>query len=221
VRKPVRIAVYVLGGLLIGLALGVLGLYLASRHVPAGYRKALEIDPATLAKGSDEMVRKTTALASQVKKGGKWQARFTAEEINGWFAVDMKKNHANLLPPEASDPRVTISPEQMTLFCRYQRGGAASVLSLAVDVYLAEPNVVALRIRRARAGALPLPLDEVLEQIKREAQRRQQPLQWQQAQGDPVAIVPLSLRDRDSGRVVRVETLELREGEIVVSGTTQ
>ena len=39
-------------------------------------------------------------------------------------------------------------------------------LSLTIDAYLHEPNVLALRIRRARAGALPVPLAQVLDGMR-------------------------------------------------------
>ena len=86
---------------------------------------------------------------------------------------------------------------------------------------MAEPDVLALRIRHARAGALPLPLGEVLDRISREARRRQFRLQWKQKQGDPVALVPLELRSGKDDRVLRVEAVELRQDEVYVSGTTQ
>ncbi len=219
-RKPLRIALWVGGGLVAGILLAILALYLAARHVPAAYRRVLEADPAAEAKASQEMVRRATDLVSTVKTSDRWQARFTADEINGWFAVDMKQNHPGLLPPEFSDPRVTIAPDELRVYCRFERGGVESVLSLSVDAYLAEPNVVALRIRRARAGALPLPLDEVLDQFSKQAARHQLRVQWKQTGGDPVALVPLDIREKDSGRRVRIEALELREGEVYASGTS-
>ncbi len=220
-RKPLRIAIFLACGLLLLAGLVVLGLYLASQHVPGGYRQALAADPQIQAEASDEMVRKTTALTSAVKKKGQWHARFSAEQINGWLAVKMKKDHPDLLPRGVSDPRVVIEPEKITLYCRFRRGNITSVLSLAVDVFLVETDVVALRIRRARAGLLPLPLQEILDRITRLAQRRRVRLQWKQAEGDPVAEMRLSLRDEQTGNVVRLESIEVGEGEVVVSGTTK
>lgn len=221
VRKRLRIVVFVLCGLLLAVGLALVGLYSAFRHVPAAYRRALAADPVEQEKASNEAVRKATALVSQTEKEGKWHTRFTAEQINGWLAVDMKKNHPDLLPPELSEPRVAISPQQMTLFCRVERGNVSGILSLCVDVYLAEPDLVALRLRRARAGALPLPLGEVLERITQEARRRQLRLTWKQTEGDPVALLRLSLEGGKENRTMQIEAIELREGEVVLSGTTK
>ena len=92
------------------------------RHEPAFYRKAMDIDRAVLGKGSDRMLQQTTALASAVQKAGHWEALFTAEQINGWLAVDMVRNHPHTLPPELHDPRVAIDPERITVACRFDHG---------------------------------------------------------------------------------------------------
>ena len=200
--------------------LGILAFYLASQHVPAAYRRALDADPDEQVRASNETVRKALAI-SGASKHDKWHVRFSADEINGWLAVDMPKKHPELLPPEFSDPRVTITPQQMTLFCRYHGGSVNRVLSLTADAYVAEPNVVALRIRRARAGALPLPLGEILDQISQEARRQRFRLQWKKKQGDPVALIPIELQTFDKEHVLRIEAVELRQDELYVSGTTE
>ena len=92
-----RLAFLIAGGLAVLVALVLLGLYLAARHEPAFYRQAMEIDNAVLEKASDRMLQQATALASAVKKEGRWEVLLTAQEINGWLAVDMVRNHPNAL----------------------------------------------------------------------------------------------------------------------------
>ena len=100
-------------------------------------------------------------------------------------------------------------PERITVACRFEQGGVSSVLSLTVEPYVPEPNVVALRIVRARAGLLPVPLGRVLDGFRRRpghaasspvAARRRRP------RGHALAA------DEDADRIVRIETIELREG---------
>ena len=147
VRRWLPIAVG--AGLAVLLVVGVGGyvLYRASQHVPKFYHQALQTTPVVREEASDEMLRQVTALAGDALKEGAWEAVFTAEQVNGWLAVDMVRNHPDLLPASVSDPRVTIEPEQIRIACRVDRGDWAGVVSLAVDVYLAEPNVIAARIR--------------------------------------------------------------------------
>lgn len=219
--RRVRLILFVALGIAVTIAIVLLLLYMAARHEPAFYRRAMEIEPAVLEKASDRMLQQATALASAVKHEGHWEALFTAEQINGWLAVDMARNHSDLLPASLSDPRVAIEPERMRIACRLDRGNWRSVLSLSVDVYLAEPDVIAVRIREARAGALPLPLQGILDRISEEANQTDVEVRWLQAEGDPVAEIPIPpLRDA-KGKVIRIETLQLGEGKVYLSGVTE
>ena len=196
-------------------------LYRASQKVPEWYEAKLEADPVRQVEASDEMLQQATALVSDVKKEGQWQAVFTAEQINGWLAVDLVKNHRDLLPPRVSDPRVQIEPGEMTIACRFQQEDLTGVLSLTVDAYMAEPNVVALRVRKARAGLVPLPLEKVLDQISQAASQADLQIQWRQTDGDPVALISLPPTRDEENRLVQVETIRLGEGEVYLGGSTE
>lgn len=215
------IAAFAALAVLLALGVGAYVLYRASQRVPEFYREALQATPKDREEASDEMVQQVTALASDTQKDGVWEAVFTAEQINGWLAVDMPRNHPDLLPSSVSDPRVTIEPEQVRIACRANRGDWTGVVSVAVDVYLAEPNVVALRIREARVGSLPLPLQGILDKISQEAAQTDIEIRWRQAEGDPVVEVLIPPpRDKDDKRV-RIESLQLGEGRVYVSGSTE
>ena len=220
-RKRLLIATFLLLGLLVALAAAAFALYQASQHVPEFYQQALQTDRNLEQAASDQMLQRATALASDTQKEGQWHAVFTAEQINGWLAVDMLRNYPDLLPRSLSNPRVAVGSEQLEIACRYTRGKWTSVLSLAVDAYLAEPNVVALRIRGARAGNLPLPLDTVLRRISEEANRRNFHVSWSQAEGDPVVEITLAPPRDAEDKDVRIETLRLGEGEIRLAGSTE
>lgn len=207
------------GVLVILLVLG--GIYWATQQAPGFYEETLHADPAKQAAASNQMLQQATALVSDVKKRGQWRTLFTAEQINGWLAVDLPKNHASSIPSEVGEPRVQIRPEELTLACRYEGRGMKTVLSLTIDAYLAKPNVVALRIKRARAGRLPLPLDKVLDAISKTAQHLDLPLQWQQEGSDPVALITIPPHRGDDDKLVRIESLTLGDGEIYLAGSTE
>jgi hypothetical protein len=207
-------------GLVVLVVAVLLGLYFALRHEPAFYRAAMEAKPEVLEKASDRMLKHIGALQSAMNRRGPWHVVITAEEINGWLAVDLRNNHPNALPPSVHDPRVAIEPNEMTIACRFKSGGVNSILSLTFQPYLSEPSVVALRIIRGRAGALPVPLKSVLDGISKGAAEMQLRLKWAQAGNDPVALISLP-DDDEADRIVRIESLELRKGEIHVSGVTE
>ena len=86
-----------------------------------------------------------------------------------------------------------------------------------------EPGVLALRICKPRAGLLPLPLDKVLKAIGKAVENADLDLQftWKQAGGDPVLQITLPAMTGKHRKRVRIESLQLREGELCIEGTTQ
>jgi uncharacterized protein YpmS len=220
---PRKLRLFLLfGGGIIGLlAAALAGLYWASRYEPAFYRKALTADSASREKGSKEMLCQILAFESNLKREGQWQATFTAEQINGWLAFDLPRNHPQVLSAEFHEPCVTIEPNQIQLACRYEKGLASSVLCLAVEPYVPEPNVLALRIVSARAGLLPLPLNNVLDGISNAARNAEFRLQWRQADGNPVAIITFPSPDEKGELTIRIKTVRLGEGKIFIAGSTK
>jgi len=200
-------------------ALGVVVLYRAARHVPEFYQEAVKVDGAVRRRASDRMLQRATGLASDLKRGGRWQAVFTAEEINGWLAVDLVENHADSLPPGVQDPRAAIEPDRLMLACRYQSGIVASVLSMSVEPYLIRPSVLAIRIRKVRAGRLPVPMQQVLDGIDEAVRRSDLKIEWRQADSDPVAVVSLPPQ-REAGEEFTLDVLRLTKGKITLGGTS-
>jgi len=221
VRKKLYIAGAVFCGILLAVAAGLLLLYKGAQQVPEEYRQVVDIEHDALQQGSDEMLRQAAALASDVKQQGQWQVLFTAQQINGWLAVDLPENHPRTLPDTMSDPRVVIKPDCIVLFCRFRRKNLESVLSLTVEPYMAEANVLALRIRRVRAGLVPMPLENVLAAVSKAARKAELPLQWRRADGDPVALVTIPQPRDEQNKVVEIKSLRLGEGEIYLSGRTE
>jgi len=221
VWRWLRVLAIVAGVLVLMLVAGLVAVYWAVRQVPDFYEQSLQADPAKEAVASDEMLQQTTALVSEVKQKGQWQAVFTTAQINGWLAVDLEKNHPGMIPSGVSDPRVSIAPEELAVACRYEGAGVATVLWLSLDVYLDEPNVVAVRIKKARAGMLPMPLDKVLEAVTRGAQRLEVDLQWRQSDGDPVALITIPPERLERDKRIHVESVRLGDSEVFLAGTTE
>lgn len=221
--KRVRISLFVLGGLLLLAAVLLFVLYRAAQQVPEFYRRALQADQAAEAKAAERMERQALDLTEKVQRPGDWQMVVTAEEINGWLAVQLPKQFPRLLPPAMANPRVAIEPDRIVLACRYQQGGLESVLSLTVVPYVPEPGVLALRIGQPRAGLLPLPLGGVLKNVTKalQAANLDMPWKWQQAGGNPVLRITLPTVPGRHRKRVRIESLLLDAGQLRVEGTTE
>jgi hypothetical protein len=220
VRRRVRTGAVLGGGLLLIAVTVLVWMDRAVHHVPSFYRQALRVDPKVQERSSTEFLQQAASLVSEAPKTGAWHAVFTQEQINGWLAVDLMKNHRGLLPEGVSDPRVQITPTEVTLACQYDKGKISTVFSLQLEVYLADPNVIALRIQQARAGAVPLPLDQILAGFSTAAQRASLQLAWKQTDGDPVALLTLPSLVSDDDLLLRLDTLELGAGELRLGGQT-
>ena len=203
----------------LGIGLTAYCLYYALRQVPHFYQEEIARDPSEQQTPRDEFVAQATALASDLYRSGHWQILFTAEQINAWLALELSQHYPGILPGELHDPRIEIGEKEATLACRYQHGDSSTVLSLTVDVYLQEPHVLALRIRRARAGALPIPLAQVLDGISHAARELKLRLEWRKAHGDPVALITLSGPGESQTKSPQLQVVELRTGELFVSGS--
>jgi hypothetical protein len=202
-------------------AIGALvGAYYSSQQVPDFYRQALAADRQQQQRASTELINRSNRLQRQVKRPGRWQALFSAEQINGYLAVDLDKQFPRLLPPELRDPRVAIGDGQATLACRYEGDRVSTVLSISFEAYLSEPNVVAVRIHGAAAGTLPMPLSEVLAQMSKAAEKLELPLKWRQTDGDPVALITLPTAGQNDHRSMVLDAVELRGGELYLAGKT-
>lgn len=219
-RPSLRLFAVVCGGIALLFA-GFLSIgYWAVQREPEFYRQALAHEPERLEVASDELLQHTTALASDVREVGQWQALFTAEQVNGWLAVDVPQNHPGLLPAEIIEPRVLFQSNRVTVGCRLEQAGITTVASLEVEIYMARPNVLAIRFCKARAGAVPVPLAPILEHFSTGAAASNLRLEWQQAAGDPVALITLTTR-HDQGTEYFLERLELRDGAMYLAGRTE
>jgi hypothetical protein len=221
-RPRLRTVLAVLCVLAMLLGGGLAWLLTAVRHVPHFYADALAVEPAVQQQSSDEMVRRSATLSNDVRRGGRWQAIFTAQQINGWLAVDLRENYPNAIPPQLRDPRVAIHQGEIILGCIYASPPIRTVLSLTADAYMQSPNVLALRIRRARAGAVPVPLKDVVDKLVHAGEGTGCRVTLRQIDADPLLLLSFPAAENgDHGRIVHVDTIELHEGELYVAGSTE
>ena len=217
-RKLLKIAAIVAAVVLIVAGVSLFSVYQASQQVPEFYRHAIARDPAGQQQARDEFVAQATALASDLHRGGRWQSVFTADQINAWLALELARLYPELMPGDLRDPRIVIRDNEATIACRHGNGEITSVLSLTADAYLQGPNVLALRIRRARVGALPVPLGQVLDGISHAARQLNLRLEWRKTHGDPVALVTFSRPHSAGSESLTLQAIELRQDELFLAG---
>jgi hypothetical protein len=194
--------------------------YVAMGRVRPFYAEALQLDPQRLETGSRELESRATALYSETRQPGEWRAAFTAEQINGWLAMQLADVYADALPKEISDPRVAITDDHLTIGFRTRRGGVDTVISADAAVMLTDEGDVAIRLLAVHAGALPLPVMQVADDVSRACQELSLPVRWTQVDGQPVAIVDVDHHTNVTKAHMVLEAVELRDGAIYLAGHT-
>ena len=196
--------------------------YLAVRQIPDFYQEAMTQEVVHQDQAGEQLEKQVLDLHNDVQLEGRWQAVFTDDQVNGWLATDLVQEFPHLLPSKLRDPRVAIRHDRVRMACQYRTQRTNSVVSLDVDVFLTnQPNIVAIRIRKARAGLLPLPLKYVLNEISKAARKVDLSLRWTQTEADPVALLTIPTQRDQDNRVMVLETLQLREGEVILAGRTE
>ncbi len=192
---------------------------IALRRPPTFYLKAVSVPWEEQQEAGYLLERSVLDLHSDLQRHGPWQAVFTPDQVNGWLAVDLPAKFPNLLPPTVREPRVAVIDGRLHIACRYRDDRLAAVVSLELEVTLAaEPNTLAIRVCRARAGLLPLPLNRFVEQFSLVARDAQVTIRWGTLGGDPVALLALPPLDLETELPVRLTAIELRDGKILVTG---
>ncbi len=202
------------GAVLVGLAMH------AVRQVQPFYTAAIEINADTLADESHAMERRVAALVSDVVAVPRWQAVFSDLEVNGWLAVALKEKFADLLPESIVDPRVAFFRNEAVVGFRLVSEDFSAVISVRVEAWVSESDLLAVRLLKAHAGTLPIPLSTIVEHMSQGARTLQLPLRWTQEEGFPVALISLPDVLSTSEESRRLEAVELHEGELYVVGST-
>jgi hypothetical protein len=218
-----RIRIAAVGSLAAGAVLVVVlgGAYYAARQVRPFYEQALQIEPEVLKRGSRELESRATALYSDARQQGQWHALFTSEQINGWLATQLAENEAGELPTNLRDPRVAIAPDVLTLGFRTTSKGVDTVISVDASVFLTDEGAVAIRLMSVRAGALPLPVLPLADEIAAACKELSLPVRWTQQDGLPVAVVEIQSDSSTEKRQFYIDSIDLGEGELYVAGHTE
>ncbi|MBI1249149.1 hypothetical protein GC197_15060 [bacterium] len=219
-RKKTFIAVFVVAVVIIAAVTG--SMYHATQQVPQFYDEALHVEPTVASHSGEILEEQVFAFTNQVKKPRRWSLHLTDKQINGWLASDLKEKFPDVLPDTIEDPRVAVKGNTLLVGCKYNGQSLNSILAVSLDCFLVEgqPNVVGIQLHSVTAGSLPIPISQLLTEIDTYAEKANIPIRWQQRDGDPVALVTIPSSGPEIDGEIRVDALELKDGEILLSGET-
>ncbi len=191
-------------------ALTIVGLMLV--HEPDFYRRAAVPPGQEREDMSNEFFVKDFAQFLSTFLYGKngWDFTFRQDQINSFFEEEFVRfgDAEQFRKIGISDPRVEFTEDQIRLGFRYGSGALSTVLSYDLRIWLAksEVNVLAIEILRRRAGSVPIPTQQVFQEIKDIGRRHNIEIEWYRHNGNPVAIVKFqSDRQRPTAQLKHLE----------------
>jgi len=210
-QSLLAVATAAVGGLLVTL--------ICVRHEPALLAGQAVPDVAAEREAA-RLLTKAASLHAAAGRPGVWDAVFTDSEVNAWLATDLPKNHARLLPAGMSVPRVRFTRDRLAGGARLHWGPLTAFGWVDFEVRLRGVNQLSLAPRDARLGLVPLPRGLVLTRVARAIAATGAVAEIRRLDGVPVLFVSLPSMGGSSAARLRLESLRLDAGEIILAGTT-
>lgn len=188
------------------------------RRAPDFYRQEVARPAAEQQAASDQFLTNVSATVSQAQRRGAWSTEISEEEVNGWLAFDLPRNHPDLLGDSVHSPRVELEQNRGRLAFEY-RGMLNTVVCLEFDAEVRDKHTVAIRLHSLTGGAMPLPLGAVIEEVTNAAEQFDQQIQWTEEEGCPVALITLPEWE-DDGKTLSLLDVRLEAGRFLIIGET-
>ena len=210
-----RIVVGIVAALL---SLGVGGPLLIWRSLtyePAFYRRHAAV-PASVRKAeADHFESQSLQLRNDIANEGRWEAVFTDEEVNAWLSEKLVRHFADYIPTGVRDPLVVFERDRVTFAFRVDQGPITSLVWVVTRARVADESTIALTLEKIRAGAMPVPTEELAPRLTANARSHGLDVRWAEEQGEPVAYIHYSPAP---GRVdVVLESIRVLDGQLYIS----
>lgn len=184
---------------------------------PDFYAEAIArpVEPVVRRDEAKTFVQKTLQLVDEVKRADEWSQEFDQDHVNSWIAEDLQKRYSDLIPPGVSEPRVQFTDGWVDIGFRYTKNEATGIVSVRLRAWAPSPNRLAIEIHSIRAGLVPLPLDQVLDEIVRRTKLDRLRIERKRSNGADVLLVHLD--GHLPGDAV-LESVGVSTGKLQVSG---
>lgn len=206
----------VLGFALFALIATPTALWVLITRQPEFYRRVAEIAPERRRTEAKKFLAQSLQLRNDVDNEPRWEAVFTDEQVNSWLAEDLVKQFSDQIPHGVHEPRILFELDRVHFGFLLDQGPVRSVVSVVARVRVPGDHEVSLTIEKIRAGIVPIPANQLLDQFADAARARGLDVRWEEEDGLPVAIVKYSpdARRRD----IVLDKLQVLDGQIRLAG---
>lgn len=215
--RPLRLAV---AAAALTLAAAIAVTVAAASRLPDAYGQHAAFEGPVAEQAARRFLAGVSSLHADFVKEGAWEAAFTQDELNGWLAVDLPRNHPQALPRRVREPRIRLRPRRVEIAARLAVAGLRPVVMVGLGVRLREPNQLAVTVEEASLGVIPLPRGPVLAEIRRRFDRLGMVTSVQRLDDQSVLVVYIPSTHESGGMSHWLESLSIADGTVAVSGRT-
>ncbi|MBI3822743.1 MAG: hypothetical protein HY289_08685 [Planctomycetes bacterium] len=203
------------------LACGVTALGAVAKHEPSFYRQNQPPSSEASRELAFSFVRHFGEMLAK-RKQETWACDTTEAELNCFFnEIFVERGEAEELRKLGiSSPIVMLEDNRVRLAFRYGSGFFSTIISYDMKVWLVprEANVIAIEIERARAGALPISKQSILNQLADFARKQNFKVKMFRHEGNAVALIDLQ-GDQPQAKSI-LTTLKIGPGTLKIRGKT-
>lgn len=188
------------------------------RQIPDFYQRALaqDPDPVSRQESAKEFDQRAWRLVAELQHATEWSEEFLQDDVNNWLAEELHTKYPELVPPGIEQPRVVLHEGDIQIGFRYEDSQFQGIISLELRPWVPEANQLAIEVRSVKAGLIPIPLDQVIDELTRRIQASGWRVEWKDLGGNDVLVVHLDRGARDQPVLERID---LADGSVRISGT--
>ncbi|EDL59486.1 hypothetical protein [Gimesia maris] len=197
------------------------GLYWSSAQVPDFYQEALQeqMEPEVRQEEAKEFVQRSMQVVNKVRNHEPlWSQEFSEQQVNAWLAEELHQKYNKWVPDGVTDPRIRFEKNQVELGFHLSLSQWSGIISLKFKPWLMKENRLVLELEQARAGLLPIPIDEAITELIQEARKEGWFIEWGQSNGNDAIIVYL---DRRKPELPELTALAVETGLFRIAGKSE
>lgn len=205
------------------LACGLTALGAVVKHEPNFYLTAQAQTSENRRMDALACVRKFTQMVKDREATvEKWGCKVSEVELNSFFQemFSQQGEAENLRRFGISAPTVVLEDNQFRIGFRYDTGWFETIVSYRVKVWLVpkEPNTIAVEFLNARAGALPITSQALMQQLCEAARKLDYKVTLYRHEGNAVAVVQLYPNETHPSSLLT--TLQVKADGLTIQGKT-
>ena len=217
-RRLLKITAAALGVMALFAGITMWSLYRAATASVPEYDAVLTVDPARIEQDRQAFESQLAALYSDTQSLAEWQSRITAPQINAWLASRLPVDFPDLAKTGLAEPRVLIDKERITIAMQSTVGKIAGIVTVTVRPFLTEQDDLGLDIQSAKIGRLSLPMEGITAKVRQARLEQIAPVRWSPTEQSAVLLIDIDRIVDAKDRDFRLTGVDLREGELLLSG---